>query len=150
MGGGVRTRTPRSKRAERSVWVIRGAPMLLVLYLAWIAIPALHQLHLHLEQGGVPCQGCPALDAGWRILSHPSDQPCSDPDHHHHSRPTHDKDHCPACQLSASSGAVLATVGIVLPDIQVAGSRAEWDVLAPPIPAQCTVSPRAPPSPLTA
>jgi hypothetical protein len=150
MAGGLGTRTPRSNGAERSAWVSRGAPMLLALYLAWIAFPALHQLHLRLEQSGVPCQDCPALEAGWRILSHPPDQPCSDPDHHHHSRPTHDKDHCPACQLSASNGAVLATVGILLPDIQITRCRAEWDVLAPRTPAQCTVSARAPPSPFAA
>jgi hypothetical protein len=150
MGGVVRARCIRSNRPTGSTgsgWVARGAPLLLLLYLGWIAFPALHQLHLSLERGDAACQRCPAETDDWQILSHSPDQPCSDPDHHHHPRPVHDEDHCPACRLGAGASPVLPMVGALLPPVRLAGTVVERDVLAPVTPALWTVSARAPPHP---
>jgi hypothetical protein len=86
----------------------------------------------------------------WRILSHPPDQPCSDPDHHHHPTPVHDEDHCLTCRLGAAPVAVLPFVGAPIHRIEVTPSAVDRTVLAPITPALLTVSPRAPPPPPSA
>ena len=125
----------------------RRAPLLLVLYLAWVISPALHQLQQHLESHGEPCHPCPADDPGWRILSHPADQPCSDPDHHHHRRAAHDEEHCLACRLmGAAVGALPLAEAQQLRRAEVARSVAARTLLPPLSPELLVLSPRAPPA----
>ena len=135
----------RSLQSGGSRSVRRGAPLLLVLYLAWIVSPALHQIRWHLANQRVECQPCPAEDPDWRIFSHLPDQPCSDPDHHHHRRPVHDEDHCLLCRLSGFTAAVLPLAAAPLVSVQLACRLAPRPVVAPPSPAPRAISPRAPP-----
>jgi hypothetical protein len=121
-----------------------------VLYLAWIVAPALHQIHLYYEYRAEPCQSCPCKESSWRILSHSPDEPCSDPDHHHHHRPVHDPDHCLSCQLSAEAVAVLPSIAAPLHVVQVARFLPSWGVAVPLSPALLALSARAPPAPLSA
>jgi hypothetical protein len=121
-----------------------------VLYLVLIASPALHQLHQFLEHGPGPCQNCPASESGWRIFSHPVDQPCSDPDHHHHPRPAHDEDHCLSCRLSGAAVGVLPFVGDPIEPIRAGRLVAIPTLVVPLSPERLTMSPRAPPHPTSA
>jgi hypothetical protein len=143
IGGGFRHVRGRVLQRYESHYVRRGASLLLVLYLAWVASPALHQLHLGGEAG--PCQSCPAEDPGWLVLSHPPDQPCSDPDHHHHSRPAHEADHCLSCRLGSAAVAGLPFIEMAIRPGPVAGSAPPPRIVGPVSPALLTVSPRAPP-----
>jgi hypothetical protein len=90
------------------------------------------------------------MEPGWRIFSHPPDQPCSDPDHHHHPRPVHDEDHCLGCRLSGAAVGVLPFVGAPIHTIQATRFVVIQIVLAPPSPERLTISPRAPPRPSSA
>jgi hypothetical protein len=130
--------------------VRHGAPLLVVLYLTLTVSPGLRQLHQLLEHGAGRCQLCPARESGWRLLSHPPDEPCSDPDHHHHPRPVHDEDHCLSCRLSGAAVGVLPFVGDPIHSIQATHSLAFQTVLAPFSPELLTMSPRAPPPPPSA
>jgi hypothetical protein len=132
----------RALRSNRLAWARHGAPLLLVFYLAWILSPLLHQI---LETRGQPCQHCPAEEPGWRILSHPPEEPCSDPDHHHHPRPSHDEDYCLSCRLCSAVAGVLPFVGAPIQSVQATRSAVAQVVLAPLPPELLTMSPRAPP-----
>ena len=145
IGGRLRHVGGRVLQSGRSSCVRRGAPLLLVLYLAWLVSPALHQLHQDLERQARPCQPCPADDPGWRILSHPPDQPCSDPDHHHHPRPVHEEDHCLSCRLSGAAVAEIPFAGVPFVSIQATPSVPAQPVRAPLSPELLAMSPRAPP-----
>lgn len=147
IGSGFRRVTGRDLRSERSTWVRHGAPLLLVLYLAWIVSPALHQ---YLEYQAGVCQSCPTEELGGRILSHSPDAPCSDPDHHHRPRPAHDEDHCLTCQLGTAAVAVLPFAWTPLRVVQVTRSVPSRSVSVPLSPALLTISPRAPPPPPSA
>jgi hypothetical protein len=135
----------RFQEVRASVCASCAAVLLLLLYLTWIASPALHQLHLHLESQEGLHHACPAADPDWRILSHPPDQPCSDPDHHHHPRPVHDEDHCLSCRPVAAAVALLPFVETAVHPPPLARTASSRIVLGPVCPALLTASPRAPP-----
>jgi hypothetical protein len=117
-----------------------------VLYLAWVVSPALHQLEQHLERHGASCDPCAADDPGWRTLSHPPDQPCSDPDHPHHRRPAHDEDHCLVCGLIGATVGALPFAEAQARPAEVARPVAVRTVLPPLSPELLVLSPRAPPA----
>ena len=144
-GGGVGGRSRRVGGRALQSWstcVSRGAPLLLVLYLALIASPVLHQL---LESHGRTLHVCSVEEAGWRILSHPPDEPCSAPDHHHHPGPVHDEDHCLTCRLGGIAVGVVPFVGAPIRPILATPSVATQIVMVPLSPELLTSSPRAPP-----
>jgi hypothetical protein len=132
-------------QSDRPAYVKHGAPLLLALYVAWLVAPALHQLHVGHEHQGGRYESCPAAEPDWRILSHPPDQPCSDPDHHHHPRPVHDADHCLSCRLGPAAIAEIPLVGDPIPPVQVTRCVSEGADFAPAAPALLSASPRGPP-----
>jgi hypothetical protein len=85
-------------------------------------------------------------DPGWMILSHPPDQPCSDPDHHRHPRPAHDGEHCLTCSLIGAALGAPPVVDAPIRPAQVARPVAVRTVLPPLSPELLVLSPRAPPA----
>jgi hypothetical protein len=145
IGSGFRRVIGQDLRSGRSIWIRQGAPLLLVLYLAWIVSPALHQIHQYFEHQAGRCQSCPTEEPGWWILSHSPDEPCSAPDHHHHPRPVHDEDHCLTCRVGTATVAALPFVESPLRVVQVTRFVPSWSVPVPLSPALLSISPRAPP-----
>ena len=63
-----------------------------LVYLLGIYGQGLHVSFFH--SADPPC-ACPGTGS---YLSAGCDGPCRHPDHHHHPRPSHDRDHCLICQ----------------------------------------------------
>lgn len=77
--------------------LVRVAALLFYVLEAWVLVP----LHVLEESPATP--RTPGFELG--AACDPC-FPCADPQHHHHTGPAHQADHCPACTLAARPATV--------------------------------------------